>query len=251
MLFTGSCSSTTTPESKPNVAIVTTSISTPGMTPACHPVLAASAIDQSGSMGWTNTSTITPDEFRPLLRVLLRCGGDLSITFIRSESNRPMFRFLVSEPDDEPILLPRGEDEEPFKFSDRKRLFEKDHLTWSDKAAERNQLYGQKFDEFLTRIEPVLKAVPKGKTDFWGAVQRSNIMLSESPVTWRTPPHQYLVLVSDGVDTVGKPKVVLDPTIKVLWVDSKTDESILRELNAERFEALSRALANIVASEER
>lgn len=248
VFFIGGCSLPLAPEGSLK-AISNSSATAPTAPAVCNPVRIASGIDQTGSMGWTNTVRIAIDDFRPLLAVLLRCGGELSITFIRSESNRPMFRFLVPEPAAEPVLLPRGEDEEPFKFSDRKRLFEKDHLAWTDKATERNQLYGQKFDEFLTLIEPVLKTEPKGKTDFWGAVQRSKIMLSESNVAWSAVPHQYLVLVSDGVDTVGKPKVVLDHNIKVVWVDSKTDESILRELNAERFEAFPRALANIVAIE--
>lgn len=249
VLFTWACSSTGTQRAEPNVVVVASSTPAPAVIPVCHPMRIANDIDQTGSMGWTNTTRVTADEFRPLLPLLLRCGGELSITFIRSESNRPMFRFAVSEPTVEPVLLPRGEDEEPFKFSDRKHFFEKAHIEWSDKRIEREQMYGQKFEEFLTQIEPILKADPKGGTDFWGAVQRSKIMLSESQIVWNSAPHSYLVLVSDGVDTVGKPKVVLDQKIKVFWVDSKTDDSTLRELNAERFEAFSRALESILAIE--
>ena len=243
LFFFSGCSPTISSDSLSNTVVVSPS------SPVCSPVRIANAFDQSGSMGWTVTKRITTDELKPVLPLLLRCGGEFSMTFIRSESNRPMFRFSVTEPTVEPILTPRGEDEEPFKFADRKNKFEKDHPAWKNKKIERDKIYGQKFEEFLAEIEPVLNINPKGGTDLWGAVLRSKIALSDSPYVWNSEPHFYLTLVSDGIDSMGKPKVVLDKKIKVFWVDSKTEDSVLRVLNAERCESFSAALASIVAIE--
>lgn len=253
-LFSG-CSASVSPDSLSNSFTVSVSPSpTPPVYPvssSCYPVRLAKVFDQSGSMGWTNTKRVSLEELKPVFSLLLRCGGEIGVTFIRSESNRPLFRFFVPEPSVEPIFTPRSEDEEPYKFTDRKKKFEKEHSDWEKAKSERQNIYASKFDEFLKEIEPVLNAEQKGGTDFWGALHRANIMLSESEVIWNTEPHSYLVLVSDGVDTVGKPKVVLDEKINVLWVDSKTDDSILKKLHAERYESFDRALASILAIEGR
>lgn len=249
VVIVGACGGSSASSSDTNTAVITPTPTVNPVSASCNPVRMAKAFDQTGSMGWTNIKRVKIEELKPVLPLLLRCGGEISVTFIRSESNRPMFRFFIPDPKPEPSLIPRSDDEEPYKFTDRKKKFEKEHLDWENEKTNREEIYSRKFEDFLAEIEPVLSAEPKGKTDFWGAVQRAKIMLSESKVIWKTEPHSYFVLVSDGVDTVGKPKLLLDEKIKVLWVDSKTDNSILKELHADRYESFDSALASVLAIE--
>lgn len=217
---------------------------------ACkQPIIIAKAFDQSGSMNWSGTPSIKVDDFKPLLELVSKCGGEIGITFVRANSAKPIERFPTEEPPPSPVKPIQKEGEEDYEFVDRMTEYKNKLIDWHKDETDRQTALKPKIKKYLDTLTPLLNKERKGATDLWSAVTRLNVFLSEGDATWQVKPKRYLIIVSDAQDTVGKPKNKFMNNINILWVNGNASDKELKDFPYQRFESFRAAVAEIVAIE--
>ena len=214
-----------------------------------NPVIVAGVIDQSGSMKLSGTPPVSVEDFKPLLDLISRCSGEIGVTFVRSDSAKPIERFRVDEPIPPPLKPIQKEDEENYEFADRRDEYVSELAEWNKSVKEKTAKLQPKIEEYLNNLKPLLAQTPKGSTDLWSAINRVDVFLSEGDATWRVKPNRYLIVISDAQDTIGKPKNDFKSDSVVLWVNGNASGKNLKDFPYKRFESYKAAVAEIVAKE--
>ncbi len=234
LLATANCGDSTS--TKP--ASATVSVSAP--VTALRPVKIAVLIDKTGSMGEARTPDPQPADFGQLEELLQKTGGEISVGIIRDNSNRPLLRLRL----DVPPLPPASPSKEQNVFAEqdsleayRNRLaLYKGQLTQLHSEAE------EKVGIFSRGLEALIdQKADAPNTDLYGAVQRAELFLNESDITWPRPTRRYLVVVSDGMDNVRKEPIVVRSGAKVVVINGSGSLGALAHLKPEPFESLESA----------
>lgn len=214
-----------------------------------NPVIVGGDFDQTGSMRWSGTAATSVDDLKPLIELIANCGGELGVTFVRSDSAKPIERFRAGEPPP-PLTEPKQKpDEEDYEFADRMDEY-------SQKITERNEIVRQnrtalqpKIQNYLEMLAPLMARPPKGSTDLWSGINRLDVFLSEGDDSWQIKPHRYLIVVSDGADTVGKEKRPFKSVTSVIWVNATASEKTMKDFPYQRVENFAAAVREILAKE--
>ena len=214
-----------------------------------NPVKVAAMFDQSGSMKWSGTAAITPDDLRPLLELTANCGGELGVTLVRSDSAKAIERFPVSEPPPMPVKPVQNADEEDYEFADRMVEYEQSLFYHSDSVRQKRSDLQPQIDEYLKILAPLLAKKPSGATDFSGALNRLSVFLEEGDAVWKVKPHRYLIIVSDAEDTAGKTKSSFKADATVFWVNATAPDKAMKDFPYKRFESFQSTVAEIIAIE--
>jgi len=214
-----------------------------------NPLIVGVAFDQSGSMSWSGTAATTAEDLRPLLEIVVNCGGELGVTFVRSNSAKPIERFRADEPSLMPVAPTQNADEEDYEFSDRIDEYNQNLADHNGLIRENRTELEPQIDEYLKTLAPLLAQKPKGGTDFWTSINRLHVFLGESDASWSAKPQRYLVVVSDADNTVGKTKNAFKADAIVFWVNATAPDKNLKDFPYQRFESFQAAVTEILARE--
>jgi hypothetical protein len=215
-----------------------------------RPILVAVNVDQSGSMKSTGGEEVTVEVLSPLINRITECGGELGVSFIRSNSTLPIQRIRFPEPPP-PVAQPtQGDSEENYEFADRVAasydLAEEQRKVREAQTEEMKP----KIDEFIKRLKPEFARPFSGETDLSSGINRADIFLDENESSWAKKPLRYLILVSDAVDTKKKRRYPFKSGAVVLWVNGTADEKRLRIPKARRFENFSAAVGYLKSAKD-
>ncbi|HZT36052.1 MAG TPA: hypothetical protein VFA15_09035, partial [Nitrososphaera sp.] len=200
--------------------------------------------DQTGSTNWTRTPQVLPSDFEPLREVFRRQGGEAALGLIRDDSNRGLVRKRFPAPLPKP--QPPVENDDIFEDAEAADNFQKQIVQWERDCALREKQIDQLFTDFLAEIKPLLEQKANARrTDVWSAVTRGDLCLNEGNAGWPQPTHRYLVLVTDGLDNVGKSRAAFKSGARVLLVNGSATVGSLASLNPDRFESVRAAIQEI------
>lgn len=234
------------PCSSENISRIDTKIN---QTVCQNPVIVGAAFDKTGSMKWSGTAATTAKDLIPILEHIAICGGSTGVTFIKTDSAKPIERFCANEPP--PILVKPTQNagEEDYEFADRMDAYDQ-------KVSERDKIVRQnlkdiqpKIDDYLNTLAPLLAQKPKGSTDFSSAVNRLLVFLEEGDATWQIKPHRYLIISSDAEDTIGKTRNSFKADATVFWVNATASDRVMKDFPYQRFESFQAAVDEVIARE--
>lgn len=214
-----------------------------------NPLIVGVAYDQSGSMRWSGTSTLTTQDLLPLIEQVANCGGEIGVMFVRADSSKPVERLRAAEPPPPPLEPVQKTDEEDYEFADRLDEYQVNLQTHNEKIQRNKKELQPAVDKYLSELSPLLAQKPKGNTDFWSGINRLDVFLAESDAPWHTKPHRYLVIISDGEDTIGSKKRPFKSNAAVIWVNANASEKTLKGFLYQRFESFPAAIREILAKE--
>lgn len=245
LLITGGCGQSSGPNDNSSPAVAS---APQDATIQVHPVKLALISDQTLSMNWARTSPLTIHDLESLRNLYHSCGGEIIFGLIRDQSNRGLIRTRF------PVLPPAPQkpqtQDDMFKDAESEDTYQQQLIKWKESCDKRRLNVDHLFDEFLVAIKPLLEQKANAqKSDIWSAVGRADLALSESDASWPLPTRRYLLLISDGLDTVGKPSTPLQSGAKVTLVNGSTSLGSLTSLNPMRFESIKAAIQEIVAIE--
>lgn len=214
-----------------------------------NPVIAGIAYDQTGSMRWSGTSSLSVQDLQPLIEQIANCGGEIGVTFVRADSAKPVERLRADEPPPLPLEPTRKPNEEDYEFADRIDGYDHQMKTRNEELQRYRKEFQPKIDEYLSNLAPLLAVKPKGNTDFWTSVNHLDVFLAEGDAPWRTKPHRYLIIISDGEDTIGKEKHAFKSDAVIVWVNANASEKSLKDFPYQRVESFPAAMRVILAGE--
>lgn len=157
---------------------------TSGTTVPCNkPFQLAIIADQTRSRETYGVPPITIKHVKEFIEVLEQCGGELGLLTIQEDSRTPIHRLHLKKKRLQPKLSSFSD---PFAYS---RAFEQ----WKSDKKE-HELY---IAHFLKHAQDLLDESAKAlESDVDGNLFRMNSFLNEG-ATWKEPPEQILVIVSD------------------------------------------------------
>lgn len=214
-----------------------------------NPIVVGVAIDQSGSMRWSGTAPISTADLKPLIEHIRDCGGEIGVTFVRANSGKPIERLRANEPPALPTEPVQTTAEEDYEFADRQDDHRQKLETRNTAIMEYRKEFEPKMATYLDDLAPLLAHKPKGSTDLWTGLNRLDVFLSEDALPWRTEPHRYLLVASDGADSVGKEKHRFKSDATVIWVNASASERHLKDVPYKRVEDSAAAVRYILAAE--
>ena len=277
-LFCFSC--TPTPEAAISSEITTPEASKP--LPAVTAALAAEAknkplrlalvLDRSGSMHDHLITPFAEQHLASLLDLVSVHGGEVAIALVCDDSNQPLLRFKTPQP---PQLMgeafnnppePPPPDENTINALQRpeaRRSYETARARYEELKAEDEQRL-QTFEEalaahqneaqtaaevFLKSITPALEEPPACmETDLHGALHRQALFFSEE-TTFEPSSRRVLIVVSDGLDTIGNPPADFGEQPELILVNGSGSEGVFKDSSHKAFESLDAAIAFLVHSQ--
>lgn len=214
-----------------------------------NPLIVGIDVDQSGSMSWSGTALLTPDDLNPLIEHIEKCGGEIGVTFLRRDSAKPLVRLFIAEPPPLPAEPVQNPNEEDYEFADRQDEYQGQLQIRNDQIWQYRNDLQPKIEAYLTNLGPLLAHKPKGGTDLWTSLSRLDVFLSEGNEPWRTRPHRYLLVLSDGADTIGKEKHAFKSNATVIWINAGASAKNLKDFPYQRVEKFSQAVREVLAKE--
>ena len=203
--------------------------------------------DKSGSTKWNRVPQITPRDMDSLLEIVMHNGGEIGFGLVNDDSNRPLIRIIVEEPPAKPappkppkkgnIFMRRQKAaRQQLKYNTQLEKYKKDMEVWHEET-------DKLVSKFKSMIQPILEIKPNyRRTDIAGALLRAKLFLDEPECGWSQPLSRYILMVSDGVDTVGKAFKPLQNPAKLILVNSSAEVGALKPLSPLCFEDLSAAI---------
>jgi hypothetical protein len=227
-------------------------VSATHLTPVVTPVVVAILQDETGSTGWTRTPQLTPDDLEPVFQLIVSTGGEVALGLIRDSSNRGFARLRVGPP---PIISPVPDPVgDAFADAGRMEAYRRQHQLedeayeeWQDRTGKDVQAFRATAGALLTR------PFDARKSDVCGAITRADLMLDESDFVWPTPPHRWLLAVTDGQDNAHqcKPVSKLASGARVVAVNGDGRVATIDAISPQIFESTKSAVAFIVSTETR
>lgn len=242
--------------------------------PPTAPVRIGVLQDKSGSIDEHRVESPDAESLRALAEILIPSGGEMAVSSICSDSDRPFIRKRIEEP----LLLevsqlnnpdlPVSVDENLNAFAKRQdqQRFEDEIAAFMAARSEDEQLIdahhqGLKVHAQEAKIQleafvdadlaPILNTPANcQETDIWGAIARAELFLLESPDSWRTPPTLFLIVITDGLDTAAKRPVAISDDIQILLVNGSASTGVFESIDHLAFENFAAATAYITAAVE-
>ena len=217
-------------------------------TPPPAAVRIVALVDKTASTSWTGVPVVKVEDFDPLLALLARRGGELAVGLIRDQSNRGLLRLKVSPAPVAP--QPPDPHQNPFLLAEARAAYETRLREHREQIEQRRRAVQQRMAEFRARLGELLEVnADARRTDVWDALRRAELFLSEPVNSGLAEPHNWILLVSDGEDNVGRPKVALRSGARLLVINSSATLGALAELDPLAFESFSAAIAFVVREE--
>ncbi len=209
----------------------------------CTPVRIAVIQDNTGSINWTGTPTLTLADFEPLVQRLQCCGGEFGFGLITEKSSRGLLRLVIGPP---PIKPEEPSKEgNPYKVAERWDSYKKTIAEFNKKNEEWREDSERKIARFKEDAGIILRNSTLAKrSDVWEAIRRVNLFLSEDISAWGQEPLAYAILITDGMDNVGKERVTSIPG-KLILVNGNI--GALEGLHPLRFESVGSAVRFVMA----
>jgi hypothetical protein len=228
-------------------------------------------LDGSGSLQ-DHPATLPQEEgLRSLVDLHIHSGGELAVGLICTTSEQPLARLYIELP---PVLNPTtltplsppepiNENQNAFLKRQAQQAFDLQQAEYEATQSENDRLVAahQKAVEahtleartqaksfFTNELSPFINQPANcQETDLWGSLARAVTYLNE-PSGWATPPQRFLVVVSDGIDTIGSSPVALEG-IEVLLVNGGAQEKgIFADIEHQTFENFAAVLPYIAAA---
>ncbi len=242
----------------------------PDSFPNGSPVKIVVAVDFSGSAPNNRIQRPSADDLQPLFELLLEFGGELAILMICDYSDRPLLRARIPEPPQIPFdnlnetipPTPPATTGNPFKLAEQQTDYEEKLRVYREKQAENQQVLAV-FEDDLARHQEAAGLILEAfhldlvellesrkvcqTTDIWGSVQRADLFLAEPTTAWSSPPSQYAVFITDGLDTVGQTSASFTSEVQLLLVNGTASLGIFTKLPHHKFESTGSALEHLVA----
>ena len=205
--------------------------------------------DKTGSTSQTRTPQMSMKNIEDLVDFIRPCGGEIGFGLINEQSNASLHRLRIDtrpsgqpkEPDHDgnPIMAQR----EMEKYRKAKESYAERVLAWWSES-------DKKIQAFKEEIKPLLTQEANApRSDFFGGIQRANLFLQESSISWAQPTVGVLLIVGDGIDNVGARYDVLDKATVVILVNGSASVGSLAPMNPTRFENIDSGIRHIIASE--
>lgn len=201
-------------------------------------------VDVSKSMDGAHTEPPTRADLVDLTKVVRTTGGDLALAIIDAASRDPLLRLHV----DPPPIPPRRPDacddtiaeaEAASSYARTRRAYEEQFQGWEAIADAACAAFVELAVERIGRPRARATALVQGVT-------RLDVFLAEPTPSGRKAPRLFLVVLSDGKETVA-PKAVLAlrsrPT--VIQIHASGSAGLLAPLMPLRFEAPAAAIAYV------
>ncbi|NEP79316.1 MAG: hypothetical protein F6K39_14765 [Okeania sp. SIO3B3] len=238
--------------------------------PQSPPVKIAIIMDKTGSAEWSRIEQPQLQDFQLLSPLLKRSGGEIAVGTFCYDSNRPLARVRVEQ---QPVLVNAGFNHpvapvEPknqgnaFTYRKQKdeykqKLVEYEALRQNDLKIVANydnsvqqwqsQSEGKIQDFMTTQVQPILAhPVNCGSSDIQGGINRAELFLAESDVTWKQKPQQFAVFITDGLDNVGIQAIEFDTNAEVLLVNGAGSKGIFENIEHKAFESVPAAFQYLV-----
>ncbi|MBV9242963.1 MAG: VWA domain-containing protein [Acidobacteria bacterium] len=203
------------------------------------------AIDQTLSMKTAGTRSVTIEQFDPLIRKMLQCSGELAVGFIREGPGTGTERLFFPDLPKLPERPVKQDGEESYEFSDRLDAYNVALVDYKKQAETRRNEMKPKIDDFLARVQSSLERKPATSTDFNSILNIANTFLSEGVDGSNVDTRRFAIVLSDGIDTRGRPRFRFTSQATVYWVNATTDERKLAGLNVSRVESFDAAVREI------
>ena len=224
----------------------------------------AVVIDLSLSGLENRTPIPTLADLEPLLDIIQQRGGELAVSFVCSDSTQPLLRVKVDEapqPDREifqagaPPEAPDLEMLSPFdrpaaiaEHQDRVTAYQQDIQGYQDALEQHRSGAKRAMAEFVSSLQDVLPSEPNcQESDINGALRPAQLFLDE-PHQFSQAPLSYLLVVSDGLDTVDKEAVHFNDNVHVVLVNGTGTKGVFGGRHHLPFEAVSAAVDYVVDS---
>lgn len=108
----------------------------------------------------------------------------------------------------------------------------------------------QRITAFMKAVRPRLQEPAKDKvTDICSALDRAELFLNEPGAIWPAETHRYVILNSDGIDTVKRKPVEIKSGARLLLINGSGSLGTLASLDPLCFESKQAAFDFIVATE--
>jgi len=213
----------------------------------CDPVRIAVLQDGSGSRDRTRTPVLAWGDLQPLLGLVERCGGELRVGEIRDSRPASFAALRIAPP---PAAAgPRPWPGNPFLRAEAQRAARQEEAA----AAADHARWREETDRALAEFQSALEARWRPgrlapRTDVWSALARAELFLGEPQAGLDRPARRWLLAVTDGEHTAGRPaaELRLDPATTLVLVNGEGRQGDLASLTPHRFEALAAATRWIV-----
>ena len=210
--------------------------------------------DQTGSVNWTRTPTLSYEDLVPLVNLVKERSGEVAFGLIRDSSNRGLIRLAITTPEPAGLQTPAKWSVNPFianreraEFQRKQQAREKTRQVW---AAANNPLV----ESFRAGVESLLKAPANAKrTDVYGALRRADSFLAEDPRAWGGGVYRTAIVISDGRDNQRGAVPEWRSKAQVLAVNSEDSIGDLARLqpSPKRFESIQAAIRDFIAGRPR
>jgi hypothetical protein len=204
------------------------------------PVLYVVFDDKSGSVA---SGRITPLRERDLLTLIdsLRLtGGELAFGLIGDSTDRPLLRIRIPIPPARPV---KAKVQNAFERAEQDALFQERIEKFEAESKQRNNDIDQRVAAFMSAARPRLQERSVAKTSpINSALSRSELFLNEPATAWLRPPHRYIILNSDAIDTTKSALVPIKSGAKLVLINGTGSLGILGAQNPLRFESVQAAL---------
>lgn len=186
---------------------------------------------------------ISEQQLGKLLEIIKDHSGELGFGLIADQSNRTLIRLRV---DKEPVAPVRpAKERNPFFAVQQRKAYQRSRDSYNEKMVRWNKEFSQSNQRFIDSVERLMRNTKRGWTDIWGAVKRLNLFLEEDVASWDKEPLRFAVLITDGENTIRKPKVTMTPQAKVIIVNGSASAGNLAELKPLAFENIDAAIRYI------
>lgn len=202
--------------------------------------------DKTGSAAENRTPQIQVTDLEPVIEHVTRCGGELGLGAIDSQSNTSLARLYVPEP---PAPPSRPEQRgTPFQIVQARNRYESQKAEYEATARRHRADAGRRAELFRAEARDLLDLPhDASRTDIWGAISRGGYFLAE-PGTWHRHGRLILAVVSDAVDNVRRQSVPLPEGAEIYLINGAPSLGTLTDLKPVRFESFGAAVRYILDS---
>lgn len=225
--------------------------------------------DGSGSIYENRIAPMTEQHLSLLVDLISAHGGELAIALACDDSNQPLLRFrapqpphLVAETFNNPPepTLPDETTINALRLPEARQRYETARARYEELKAEDVQRFQahqkalavdqttvQKATKaFLHKTAPTLNEPANCQaTDLHGAMHRVALFFDEES-TFEPAPHRVLLVISDGLDTRGKPPAVFENQPELILVNGSGSKGVFEAMPHKAFESLDAAIAFLV-----
>jgi hypothetical protein len=192
--------------------------------------------DVSRSTLWTSTPRTNWADLEILISVVARRGGEIAVGLI---SNRPVPLVRVSL---DPFLVEPPQSSEttrnPFIAAEQRSVYQRQLSAYTAERTRWQANTDERAAEFKRKVLPLLgQPADAPATDVWGALAQAELFLHEPQGGSAPAPDCFLVIASDGIDTVHRQPITLQSGTKVIVVTGAMGVGVLNRFNVTRFES--------------